>query len=232
MISWDRMLRKLAVFQQRHALWITLAGLLLAGLSIIPVSQLGLNSAWTALLPKDQPSVHDLEQLRNRIGGLSTLTVAIQSKDLDAMQRFAHDLVPKLESIPKGLVRTVDWNVLTYENFVREHQHMYVGHAELTQLRDDLQERLTLEKGRANPFFVDLDDDPPPTFDELVARIRKQAEKGEKKLERFPGGFYVHPDRDLLFLFVRTDLAGGDSKGSERLIQAVNDHVQGLNPPP
>lgn len=214
----------------RRAGWFLLAGALLAAGSVPLILQLGLNSDFTALLPEDKPSVRDLERVRGRVGGLSTLSVAVQSDDVDAMQRFARDLVPRLEALDAESVRSVDWNIGAYEDFVREHRHLYADLADLEEVRDSLEERLEWERASANPFYVQLDDEAPPDPREIVERLQKRAEEGERRLERYPGGFYVHPDRDLLAIFLRTDIRGGDIEAIEGLMAQVDAEVAALGP--
>lgn len=224
------LLDRLAAHQVRRALAFVLAGLLLGALSVPLVAQLGLKSAWEALLPRDKTSVLDLERIRGRVGGLSTLTVAIESQDLSAMQRMASALVPRLDDLPDELVRSVDWNVTDYRDFAHDNRHLYAPLDELEALRDSLAARLEHERLRANPFYVPLDDGPPPDPMVDVRRLRASAAEGEARMDRHPGGFYVHPDHDLLVVFVRSDLRGGDAAGVGRLLAAVQAEVDALGP--
>lgn len=225
-MRWDR----LAELQLRRAGWFMLAAALLAAGSIPLIADLGLNSDFSALLPEDKESVQDLERARGRVGGLSTLTLAVQSDDVDAMQRFASDLVPRLEQLDDEDLRSVDWNITAYERFVREHVHLFASLDDLREVRDALEERLDYERAQANPFYVQLDDEEPPDPREIVERLQAEAEEGEGRMERFPGGFYVHPDRDLLAIFLRTDIRGGDVESIERLIAQVQREIDALEP--
>ncbi|HJK90555.1 MAG TPA: MMPL family transporter [Polyangiaceae bacterium LLY-WYZ-15_(1-7)] len=224
--------KRLAAWQSRRAGTIVAAAFLVGAASLFLVKDLGLNSAWTALLPENAPSVQDLEHIQGRVGGLSTLTVALQSeaKDVEAMQAFARDLVEALEGEESGVISSVDWNVTAYADFVWEHRHLYAEREDLEEIRDALQERLRHERATANPFYIDLEDEEPPDPSELIERMQSQAEEGREKLDRFPGGFYLHPDRDLLVLFVRADLKGGDAIGSRGLMRLVDRTVADLDP--
>lgn len=226
----DSWFDSLSDLQVRRAWWFIAIATLLSAFSVPLVGQLGLNSAWTALLPDDKISVRDLEKVKDRVGGLSTLTVAIQSKDLAAMQRLARDLVPRLQALPTKSVRAVDWNVGAYEHFVEKHRHLYGDLDELRDIRDGLQDRLDYEKRVANPFYVDLEGGPPEALDATVKRIEARAAAGRGKLKRFPDGFYVHPKRDLLVIFVRADLTGGDNIGGKALVDMVQRQVNALHP--
>lgn len=233
MTSREGVLDRLARAQTKGFVWIVLLALAIGAGSVPFVRRLKLNSEWTALLPANKPSVIDLERARNRVGGLTSLAICIESRDVAAMQRLARALVPRLEGMrarPGNPVRSVDWNVATFEDFAYEHRHLYASVEELTRIRDALQERLDYERLRRNPLYVDLGEEPPPEPREVVASLRRRSEEARTKLARYPGGFYVHPDRDLLVIFLRTDLAGGDADGAHRLIAAVGREIAALRP--
>ena len=221
---------KLAEIQTRRAGSIVLAAYLLGAAAIPWVMDLGLDSRFEALLPTDKPSVRDLEQLGDRIGGLQTLVVAIQSDDLEAMQRFTRDLAPALEALDPEIVRNVEWTVEPFERFVTQHRHFYADLDDLEYARDALEERIEFERADANPFFVRLDDEEPPSLDEVVERFQPKVAEGREQLEQYPGGFFVHPDRDLLVMFVRVNLKGGDVENTAWLRQAIRSAAADLDP--
>ena len=228
----ERFFEQLAEAQHRRAGLFVLVGLLLAAAATPLVAQLGLDSRFTALLPEDEPSVRDLHAVSDRVGGISTLTVAIQSpgKHVDGMKRFTQDLVKRLDELPPGYVGNLDWNIGGYEQFVYEHRHLYADRADLLRIRDALKERLDYEKAHANPFYVDLDDEKPEDPAALIERMQEKAERGQAKLAAFEDGYYLHPDRDLIAVFVRTDLSQGDAVGGGALIRAVQEQVEALDP--
>lgn len=226
----DRFLERLAAAQHRRAGTFVLVGLLLAAAALPLVGRLGLNSRWEALLPENKPSVRDLEKVRNRVGGLSNLTVAIESpsKDVHGMEALARALVPRLRKLPT--VRSVDWNVSAMRDFVWKHRFLYAKLDDLRAAEDALQQRIDYEKAHANPLIVDLLDEKPPDPRAVVQRLQHQAKQGEAKMEKYPDGFYMNPERNLLALFVRSDLGGGDFGGSAALIRHVEAQVKALDP--
>ncbi len=224
------LLEQLGKLQFRRAGVFVSCSVVIAALSLPLVAELGLNSDFEALLPRDKPSVIDLERIRDRVGGFNTLTVAIESTDVEAMQRFAEALVPRIERLPPDLVHFVDWNISAYEDFVWEHRHLYATLEDLEQARDDLDERLDYERIQKNPFYVQLDDYEPPDPREILERIRDEAEEGKEEMEKYPGGYYVHSDRDFLAIFVRSDLGAGDAAGIASLISAIDAEARALDP--
>ncbi|HTM44942.1 MAG TPA: MMPL family transporter [Polyangiaceae bacterium] len=214
---------RLAAVQARRAVAFVLIGVALALGSVPFVMRLGLDTTFEALLPKQKPSVLDLEHIRGRLGGLSTLTVAVESADhnVPAMQHFAAALVPKLQALQDYGVRSVEWNVTEYEDFVRKNKGLYADIKDLAEIKESLEERLEYEKSKANPLFFDLNDEEPPSADVLIDKLKKKADAGESKLNRFPGGYYIHPDHDMLAIFLRTDIRGGDVASAQKLMVKV-----------
>ncbi|MCA9536128.1 MAG: MMPL family transporter [Myxococcales bacterium] len=226
-------LDRLAGLQYRRAGTFVALALLLAAAAIPLVRQLGLNSAWDALLPRDKPSVQDIERIQDRVAGLNTLTLAIESDDTDAMKRFARELVPRLEQLPPEQVRSVDWNVGAYERFVEANKHLFASVDDLREIRTALEERVLFEQNRRNPFYVCLEDDcdtPPPGPEEVMERMQARANEGRARLNRFPDGFYIHPDGNMLVIFLRSDLRGGNARGIRALREAVEAIVADVDP--
>ncbi|MCA9582873.1 MAG: MMPL family transporter, partial [Myxococcales bacterium] len=222
-------LARLAAVQVRSAVRIAIVGFLIAAASMPFVMRLGLNSDWTALLPKNTPSVRDLETVRARFGGMATLTVALHSKDQAAMEKLGTHLAKEIERIGPP-VRHVGWTISPYQDFVAERRHMYLSLDSLRRIRDDLQSRIDYEKLSANPFYLDLEDDKPPTLEEIVDTVKKETEGKSSEFEKYPNGFYIHPDGDLLAIFVRTYLENDDVDGSVRLMDRVQGLIDAANP--
>lgn len=223
-----RFLDRLATAQAERP-WLFLFFALAVSAGAFPLAaRLHLDASLTALLPGDAPSVRDLERIGGRIGGLESLTVVLESRDLPAMQRFARALVPRLEALGPPLVRSVEWNVGPYEDFVGSHRELYASTDDLREVRDALRERLEWERMRANPLFVPLDEPEDPR--EVVRRIDARASAREGPSARFPGGYYVHPSGRLLALFVRSDVSGGGVRGLASLTSAVLREAEALRP--
>lgn len=219
---------RLARIQTRHALPIALLAFLAMAAAVPEVMKLRLNSDFIALLPTYKPSVRDVNRIGRRVGGMQSLTVALDSRDLPAMQRFARELVTRLDRVGPPVVRSVDWNVREYADFAYAHKHLFASIADLEEIRDALNDRLVYERGRANPFFVQLDDEVPPDPVAIAHRIEERASARNGR-DRYPGGFYVHPDGRTLFLFVKSSVGGG-STGLRNLLATVQGEIAAMRP--
>jgi len=221
---------RIAQVQVQRAPLIALFALALT-LALLPVVRsLELFSDWTELLPRSAPSVRDLGAGQRRVGGLSTLTLMLESGDNAALRRYATAMAARLEALPPSLhVRRVQWNVGDYQRFVREHRHLYAPLPELTRARDELRRRIEYERASANPVYINLDDPPEPA-DALVARAREQMRRVESEAEQFPGGFFLHRDGRHLAMFLRVDLPSGDPARGTALVERVRAEIRALPP--
>ncbi len=230
--NWAERLTALQTSTKGQLVFALAAVLLIAG-SLPLIAQLGLNSAWTALLPEDRQSVQDLQRIGDRVGGLSTLTLGVQSKDLNALQHFAKDFIPKLEALAsKDLgVRSVDYSVTTYERFVADNKYLYADLKDLEEVQYALEDKLDHELAKNNPLYVSLDDGDGEvkSFDEVVEPLKKREQESRIAMEKFAGGYYVHEDGDFLAIFIRSDLKGGDAGGTSRLIDAIKSELEKID---
>lgn len=226
----NRFFAALAAAQHRTPWRFLIVAAIVAAVSMPWVLRLRLNSDFQAMLPESSRSVRDLDEIRARFGGTSTLTLAIQDTrtegaDVPALRDFTRALAAELEGLDGLEVVHVDWNVRDFYEFVRTHQHLYADLSDLTEIRDALEARLAWERERNSPFYLGLDDEgeAPPDPEAVLARIREDADRAEREMDRFPEGFYQHPDLPLIFVFLRTSIRGGEEAATQRLIAAVED---------
>ncbi len=230
----ERWTTRLALAQAKSPIGFLVAAALALAVSLPTMLSLKLNSSWTAMLPSDKPSVLDLKATEKRVGGLNELALSISGADTKTLIAFARELVPRLERLkqdPSARIFAIEWNVAEYEDFVFAHRHLYAELDDLQEIRDELQLRLDYERLKHNPLYVNLED-APPSPQELMDRMKSKADAGKQKLARFPEGFYVHPNGKQLFLFVRTDISGGNAEATETLVRAIDAEVAAIESRP
>ncbi len=228
----ERFLQKLAEAQFRRPYLFLSVAVLLSVVSFFFVRNLGVDSRFIALLPEDRASVQDLERVRDRVRGLSTMTIAVESpsKDVPAMRRFVDDLVARLGQMSPDEVGDVDWNVGAYKTFVEDHKHLYADEDLLVRLRDALEERLDRERLKKNPFWIDLEgDDEIESVEDVLDELEAETQSAEDKSDRYPDGYYQHEDKDLIAVFSRTDV-GGDAYAARRVIDRVQAVIDEIDP--
>ncbi|HJL16038.1 MAG TPA: MMPL family transporter [Sandaracinaceae bacterium LLY-WYZ-13_1] len=192
---------------------------------------LTLNSDFTAMLPESAQSVRDLDEIQERFGGQQALNIVVESEDTEQLHAFVRELAPRIEAMEEHDVAAVDWNLSDFREFVEDNRHLYADLEDLQSIRDALDARLEHERAQANPFYIDLSDEEPPDPRETLERIERDAEAARSDLdERFPDGFLQHPERSLVLIVVHTRIRGGDTRGTEQLIAAIDEAVQGVDP--
>ncbi len=220
---------RLAAIQVKRAGTGVLLGMLLSLVAIPFVLKLGLDSRLEALLPESAPSVLDLKKAENRVSGLSTLIITVHSpgKNVPAMQDVVRTLAPRLAAL-RG-VESVDWNISEFVGFIKEHQYLYAPLEDLREIAQRLRELEDQVRAKKNPLFVDLEDEPTASIGELTGDLEARVKNAGKKLNDFPDGFYLHPDRDLMVLTLRCNLEG---LSRNKLLDEVETVVASIGPPP
>ncbi len=216
--------RFLAGWTYRHYKGIIVVSILLTAFCSIFVYKLvrRLETDIVALIPENYQSVKTLEEIKQRVGGVGSLVVLVQSPSFEANSRFAEDLAREL----------TDEKYATYINFVdyKRDAEFYRKNALLFMETDDLDDILTRiddyivqEKLKLSPLYIALDEEEATLdFSDIEAKYRT-AENGDET-------YYTNPNRTILAL--ESVAAGtvsniGFAKDMQRVIQrAIND----LNP--
>ena len=217
-------LRFLAGWTYRHYRGILVVSILLTAFCSIFVYKLGrkLETDLVALIPENYQSVKTLNEIKQRVGGVGSLVVLVQSPDFEANRRFAEDLARELQ----------DEKYETYINFVdyKRDAEFYRKNALLFMETDDLDEILTRiddyiiqEKLKLSPLYISLDEEEAVLdFSDIEAKYRT-ADNGDET-------YYTNPDRTILALEAMA--AGtvsniGFAKDMQRVIQQA---VKKVNP--
>ena len=194
-------------------------GLLAAGLG----SRLGLKTAFTELLPSNDPGVVALARTQKRLGDLSLLLIGIRSPDHEANLRYAEALTQKLRQLPPTVVDIATYHVRDVRSFFQENKWLYVSEDDLESIRDRLRSEISKRK---NPLYVSLGEDEP--IDSMQKRM-----SGKHGLDdRFPGGVFTSKGPGGEYVWIAALPPGGlfVENAGEALLNAANDLIQ-ADPP-
>src|SRR5580765_221845 len=143
--------------------------------------QLRLKTAFSELLPDNDPGVVALKRTSARLGDLSLLLIGIRSPDHEANLRYAEVLTQKLHKLPPTVVDLATYHVRDVRAFFESNKWLYVSEDDLESIRDRLRTEITKKK---NPLFISLGEDEP--IDSMRQRM-----SGKHGLdEKFPGGVF------------------------------------------
>ncbi|HEY4392982.1 MAG TPA: MMPL family transporter, partial [Polyangia bacterium] len=199
---------------RRYDLAICVGALALFVVALLTAGHLRLHSDFRELLPQDDPELKDLQRIGDRLGGRSTLVIAVEGPDPGANRRFADALVANLRPLIGRDLSAIDYRADATKPFFEKNKLLYAELADLRRADDDLKKLLV---SRKNPAFVAFaDEDLGEEKDDPAADLRQLKRDVEKRRgpPRFPSGYYESADRRLLAIVTWTKSSGtGDLSG-------------------
>ena len=186
-------------------------------------------------MPEDVPSVREIKQLIQRVGGDGTVLVVIESMDGPAGLPKAEALAPALArdflAMGPSQIRSVQSSMAPIRDWYENHWPLFVPVEELRKARDAVRDEIKRRTVAANPLAVSLDDEEetaPPALPEgadfLDPKKPLPRERVGERFARYVDGFMVSPDHRSLTLIVRpagTSLGVSEARALIDKMQAV-----------
>jgi predicted RND superfamily exporter protein len=209
-------------FVERHARAMLVGVAVVFCLAAALASRIELRTAFSELLPSDDPGVVALARVQKRLGDLSLLLVGIRSPDREANLRYAETLTTRLRALPPRVCSLATYHVKDLKNFFEVNKWLYLSESDLTSIADRLRSKIASTK---NPLLVDLADDG-ESLEDLQKRLG--AKRGFQ--EQFPGG--VFSDQDGRYVWVAAVPSGGflGENSGEALYNAAQRIVREEDP--
>lgn len=179
--------RRYVAWLGRHTRAVIAGHLALLAVSLYLVAfRLPLHADFSHLLPQDAPSVRDLRRLESRIKATDTMLFLVQAPTPDLRARAVRDLSADLRTLPRDLVKQVAEDDSEIRAFFRANKYLFVPLADLEAMRDALAERIAQAKRKANPLFVDLEEDTTAADDSetRLGQLREKRRHAESRLDR------------------------------------------------
>ncbi len=184
-------------------------------------SKLTLQSDLADLLPETFESVKALNQIRDEVGGVGNLRIALVTHDFDAAKRFAEHLEPRL--LNSSFVNNVD-----YQNdvaFYKEHALLYLSLDELDSLHATIRRTIDSEKQKLNPLYVE------DLFGIDETDESADLAEWESKYKDFePKEFYTNADSSVLVIQVSPSSASTDITYIRNMLADVDAIIEQGNP--
>jgi predicted RND superfamily exporter protein len=159
---------------------------------VVLASRLELRTAFSELLPSNDPGVVALTRTQKRLGDMSLLLVGIHSPDPAANERYAAELTRRIRDLPDHVAALATYHIRDVRDFFTRNKWLYVPENDLEEIRDRMRKEVSRRK---NPLFVDLGGDDEP-IDQMQKRI-----SGSHNLDtRFPDGLFATPDKTYLWV--------------------------------
>jgi predicted RND superfamily exporter protein len=194
------------------------AALVFLGAGVL-AKQLRLKTAFSELLPDDDPGVVALKRTQARLGDLSLLLIGIRSPDHDANLRYAEALTQKLHKLPPTVLDLATYHVRDVRAFFEKNKWMYVSEDDLESIRDRLRAEISKRK---NPLFVSLGEDEP------IDSMQKRMTKKNGLEDRFPGGVFTSQGAGGEYVWIAALPPGGlfVENAGEALLNATKQLIE------
>ena len=217
---------------------VLLVSALVVAVCVKLASGLEIRSSFQELLPEDVPSVQEIKQLIQRVGGDGTVLVVVESLDGPSGLPRAEALAPALAREFNGMgpdqIRSVQWNMAPIRAWYETHWPLFVPLDDLRQARDAVRDEIRRRTLASNPLAVSLDDEEataapatlPEAADFLDPKKPLPRERVAERFARYVDGFMVSPDHRSLTLIVRpagTSLGVSEARALIDRMQSVVD---------
>jgi predicted RND superfamily exporter protein len=223
----DTLARRYVAWLRRRAVVIIASHVLvLGGAGFLIARHLPLYADFSYLLPQDAPAVRDLRKLEARVKTTDTVLVVLQAPDPAARAAAVAEMAAGIRGLPHDLVAEVEDDDATTRAFFRAHRHLFVTLQDLIAARDALGDRIRAAKLKANPLYVELDDDGDKAAEEAAQRrlddLRAKRKEAEGRLDRSSN---VSADGKTAMIQIHTTFPSTDVDHGEALVGEL-DHLR------
>ncbi|HEY4184422.1 MAG TPA: MMPL family transporter, partial [Polyangia bacterium] len=205
----------------RNPFLVLVGALAVAAGGALLASRLQLKTAFSELLPSNDPGVVTLTRTQKRMGDMSLLLIGIRSPDYQANLRYAEALTQKLRALPPSVVNLATYDIRDLRSFYQKNQWLFVSEDDLESIRDRLRDEINKRK---NPLFVPLDE--PEPLDKMQKRIQRH----DGLDERFPDGIFSGNNGEYVWIAALPPGGLFVEHAGESLYNAANQLIK--NDPP
>jgi predicted RND superfamily exporter protein len=206
-----------------HAIAVILASTALFGVALyLVVFHLPLRADFSYLLPQEAPAVVDLRKLEARVKSTDAILVIVEGPPEERAAAVS-ELAAGFRRIPSSLVEKVETDQNQTRAFLEANKHLLVPLEDLVRARDALRQRIDTAKLKANPLFIDIDDEPDPAAEEREKKqldeLKEKRKQAQVQLDRLSN---VSADGRTAMIQVRTPFRSTNAALGEQLISALD----------
>ena len=207
----------------RHAGKILIASFLVFLGSTWLSSKLELRTAFSELLPSNDPGVVTLNKTSERMGDMTLLLVGVHSPDKEANLRYAEAISQKLQALPKEMVSFATYHVKDLKAFFEANRWLYLSEPELVEIRDRLKKEIAKRK---NPMF----DPGVSEDDESVEDMKTRYGKRDALGGRFPGGIFSNTEGTYVWVAALPPGGMFGERAGEKVFNLAQKMIVDLDP--
>ena len=211
----------------RNAGWVLALAAVLTIAGLYLARNPRIDSDLAHLIPDDRPTVEALNELRNTVGGETSVEVGIVSPSFKANKAFAEDLIDRALDLqrPNGEAYFTRAEFEREVDYLKDNALYFASRDELSQVESYLEDQIEQAKLEANPFYFGLDEE------EEEAGTDSTGRELEKMYDNLVGKRYPISD-DSTTMVVRLYPAGtsADIGFIEQLYADLGDLVDRVEP--
>lgn len=210
------------------ALVMTMASLVLA-------LRLRIQPGFEALLPSSRPSVQELERVKARTAGISTVFVVLEGGETAALRKAADAVVDEARKLGHPWVGAAESGPHDALEFLHPRAGLFAESSKLQGLLDDWDE----EVGKATGASLDVDDDDDGETTDAAATqairgkfnaaaLKKRFgvdDESRSKLPSFPDGYYQSEDGTVVVVAIRSGILGTDFEGGREALTRIRGAI-------
>ena len=207
-----------------HHISIIVIATLLSVFSGYYAAQLGKNikTDFADLLPDTYISVHELNRIKARVGGIAPGMVIVTSEDLQKAVDFMLVLADELEKNPliSSVSRGKDFD------FYDRNRLLYMKLEDLQEIHTRLDDHIELQKFKQSPLYVELDDEEEEELDfsDIEANYSKLQTTGLGR------NYYLTKEGNGVILRLYPAGVITDANYSEALLESIEKIIVALEP--
>lgn len=213
-----------------HHIGIIVFGLLVSIFSGYFAAKLAENikTDFADLLPDDYVSVHELNRIKARVGGIGPLMVVITSDDLDRAVEFMEVLSDSLRDNP--LISSLSTHDSKKE-LLRENRLLYMDMEDLQQIHSRLDDHIELEKLKQSPLYFALDDeeDSPLDFSDIEDKYKRKVDAKSERAARYDSYIMTKEENGVILRLYPAGVIT-DVKFSQALMESLDQIITSINP--
>lgn len=214
---------RLVDFVARRSFWVLLTAILLASAGGYLTRQLRIETDLAELLPDSYQSVRTLNEIREKVGTVTSLQVLVEGTDFEAMKVYADTLAAALAKSP--YVALVEYK--RDLEFFERNALLYAPLEDVRTIRDRLEKRINEEKLKLSPLYTDLfgeeeeeEESEKLSFEDLEEKYKPTDDKR----------YYLNKDKTILVLNVYPEGSNTDVAFARTLLADVKSRVEATQP--
>lgn len=180
------------------------------------------------LLPDNYVSVHELNRIKARVGGIGPFMIIITSDDLDKAVDFMTVLADSLEGSP--LISSLSMHDSKKE-MLRNNRLLYMDLADLEQIHTRLDEHIEFQKYKQSPLYFALDDEEEEKLDFSDIEAKYEKKQGERSaLANQYDSYILTEEENGVILRLYPSGVITDVEFSQALLESLDKTIAAIDP--